>query len=770
MNTDKVQITSTSVKKPSLGSKVSKPDPNIVSGDLNTWMQKHSKEVKSYSSVKELENDNIALFNEYISHRADLYETLNFSNIAKIKKKASFFDDPFPFGEYLSSDWHRSDYDAFLEYQKARLQEWRDNNQDEDLPRDFDGNNGKSSVNPPDSGQNPAKQAKEKREASLPKKIQLEDKSLLEEESDTQVRAETQQVLKKTRGKKKIPRLPFPPLRLLVQAIKKREEEKRTLLDENDLTIQTLRHAEQVIREAEGEVRKFDDRKSLYVYRHVAIPDELLGELEVANQRVLDAQKIRSEAARAHFKVKFKLVDCLEREVFKAEVIKPIEHKKKKKPTKQLTEAKAVESLADLHRAQSQRDTVKEALISLVRKNIIESEPLQQFISKIAANDFDDMENILPKNLEAILEGVEKIKVKKLLRLLREKHGEVTESQERLSGIEPAKLVSCTRKCLNQVEQELNDTEERYAELQARQLSVRKSIQDKFETQISELSSRRALATGCYYKAVIENTQVEDKTFSSQRAVLSVLTQEIMQQERISDPKAAYELMLDSSYASVRKIGTLLPRQSLEDVPHEPFGTIIYAQQDRNEVVAPAPEESKGWQYRVPEELIAVLIFGMPSKHRLSCRIVANPDAIDVLDQLAKKYKFVYKLPLKDKYWNRADTITIYLEEKLVSVEKEDVAKSLQKFVPEGDDDALLGECILDSKKEPYKGVSSNEGPYLLDLVDLVKSAYAVDRTLGDVVSEYFNISESYGIVQCRVSPGTAEGVRRLLRIIGCKV
>jgi hypothetical protein len=219
-------------------------------------------------------------------------------------------------------------------------------------------------------------------------------------------------------------------------------------------------------------------------------------------------------------------------------------------------------------------------------------------------------------------------------------------------------------------------------------------------------------------------------------------------------------------YADIRRLGRPIPNASLQGIEHNPFTTALVSQEEGDGVVA-LPRENGPWQYRLPEEILAEVLSGKSmGQYRVSVRSVASPQAIEALDKLAKQYKFAYKVPVHEKHWQRTDPVTIYMKQPLTRMEQQAVASAMQPFIFEGDDEALMGEPILNSQKQPYAGVRTNKTPSLLEMANIVQEAYQIDPTLGKGVQAYFNIEAVWPEVLSQTSPGKVAAARQLLSIL----
>ncbi len=720
-------------------------DTAIVNGELEKWFSGQCKSVTECVSFDDYEKGDHHLFTQYMSLRASALEIVLYG---KPRKSTDFNFEDHAIFDYLNSPSYQKDLRDFEQFQAKRREDW--NASVEKPPEAIV--DPKSEVplksEPPLAEQNaPPSQAENNTPANRLENI-LRDAELSREPGSKQG----------SRKKANIPVLPFPPFKLLQDAYNKKQEEHDLILAAHNLAIDNLHQAEAEVVEAEKGVRIFDEKKEQYLYSGTRMPPELFDELKKANEAVVEAGKRRREAAQLFYDIRSKAFERLVDEQIKPEKICPRGLDLGKKKYSKMSPKEATSLQEKLDKALLDKYCEVKRLLGVIERNVTDFQSMEAVVAMIARNQFEGIEKLLPKKLEDFVGGeIGKIKISKLIDAIIKINNDVVELSSTFGKLSPEDQIKYSREHLDDLGVKI-EKKEGQLEVYKKQLHARKSVIMEMDAQISSLRVEEIYSEARIYRAIVENIDCEkqDKKTLTQRVKFLEKLDETMKKEGTSSPEAGCNAMLDLSYAKVRGIGKRVPSASISGVPHETFNVEIDASESRDGIVAQA---QGSWQYRVPEKLMGADF----SEHRYSCRLVANKDMIDTLDELAKKFNFQYKVPLKNKLWDRYDTVTIYCKEKLSTMDEQELAKVIQPFVFEGNDEDLLGRAVSDDGGKPYQGIRADESPKLLDIIDEIETAYKIDERFGNTVSEYFKIAGAQIGVTFRASPGMVTGFKRLL-------
>ncbi len=749
-------------------------DEDIKLGALEKWLSSRVKSLDSFNTSSELFEHDSNLFWEYTCERIEFHRlTHDYKPVDKreFHPEAVEFNVMLElFGEYDESPLARHDREAFDNFSKGRLKEWKELNGRNDSLSSSD-TDSKSNEHTKDEISE-ADVAREVRELYNPVQIQIEQQiSPVEVSSDEVISKSVEEVISekpvKKKGRSKVKQEPFPALIILKKAIDKKEQLRNETMQIHDIALGELAEAEIKKENAEKEVRKFDTEKESCVLNSRRIPEDLMGKIVEANDKVLDAERERVKIAKVYYEVHKIAIKLVELDQIKVLEVKP-KSTSSAKQKEVIDEVKLASIISEHDKAYAQREAIKECLISALAQNPIKYEAVEKAVQKIKNNDFTGLKKILPSELEMVFKKeLAMVDTGLVVDDLIKEHKTVVELSKEIKFATPLQIVNLRQQHLGGLRASKDKAKDKLQEYLRAESSPNKKTVARLQRKIDEARILEDLAVTQCYKTLIENTAQQTREYSEHRKKLAELVTGVMEKEKISSPEKALMIVIEQNYRIVRKIGEPIPQVSIQGVSHVPSETIVIAQQSSNGVDPEKAKEKDHWQYRIPRNYLEGVSFdGEESHDRLSCRLVANHETIQMLDTLSKKYKFVYKFPIKPDSWRRADTVTIYFMGKSEPKWTKDIAQKLQKFTFSGDDDALLGSPILNDNGEPLSGVRYSEGVFLMDLVKPVQMSYMIDPMLGNVVSNYYGIKEVNGKVKYSVSPGMEAAVQKLLKDI----
>lgn len=548
----------------------------------------------------------------------------------------------------------------------------------------------------------------------------------------------------------------FPPVIFL----RKIQDDKAKRISDHENALHQLQKADEIIAQAEKVVRSFDSKKEPYVMRFEAIPEELLTELNQANDAICEANNLRTQAAQAYHRRRGVVLQDIADSVSIRDSVRPLEKGERQRGSYSTTSDRAVmDKQAELDNAMLRRDMFTMQLMEIVEVSHIDHETTKTLLSKLYNRDFDNLEKILPVDLEdSDGKPVTKREIKARLKELRGVHEEIVRAEKDIS-VKPKTLVKLARDRALEASDKVAERKKQYKMDQGK---VRKNVFKQLLGEYGVAVSEYNYATSRYYRTLIENTSVDSAKFTLQREALEDLVSEL-QKDLETNKLDVLKSLLGVSYRDVRMIGQCNPTKSLTGKVHDPMLAIAKGRSSTGLINADT-SDSESWYYRTPKSPKDIDFTS--SDERFSLRVIADPELIDVLDEMSIKFNFSYKIPTSRDYWDRVDPVTLYCKIDLNEEQTREIAEAIQPFVFEGSDVALLGSEILDSNGVPYKGIRKDKSVELWDIASLVERAYLIDGGLGDAVSKKFDVIDDCESISCHTSPGVVESVRRLLQCL----
>jgi hypothetical protein len=740
---------------------------DIQRGELNTWIKKRAQPISSFQTQEELFQADRKLFEEYTNLRNQyFFQATNRRPQPTHDRRKKFAPEATRFFDYLSqaSIYYTSKH---FDLDQKKFNSYSDSRFDEFQKLSSKKQENTTSTQTNETNNSPIQnQAAKQNPGALNALDQINQQTTVQETTITnngaQVTQNSQGQAKDTSvpitsnddKKDKIQKIIFPPIMIVKQA--KLAKLKR----DHSLNLKALREREKEIYQQEKQVRSFDSEKAPYIYSHQTLPKELQTRLDQAHEQLKSLEQQRTTAAQQYHKTATELTSMIINSCPSPNPVKLFDHQKRDGTTNyQEFQTK----LSALGEASANEESYLSSIESALSHDAREVTELEDIIKALEQREYSKLKKLCNKAVLKDLNG-DDININLIIKKL----------------IKTADTVNELRAWLNNLDldQTIIFAQKRFEELHPKDpynLSI--SLDEVIDLNNAGFELMKAKLRKAYTAKkdpeLIEKYQARIEKFK--------------EMGKISAKEITMEIR--RKYHNIRTGGVELPTKSVTGKLHNYDETITAAEKDFQDIHAyqTSNENQDGsvkkyWHYREVNGMDILRSIGAVENYaRISARIIADPELIQKLDELAMKYSFTYKIPSTSQGWARADTLTIYLHTQIniSSLSKKasnnrigvsgfrEICDAVKDYASEGDDKKLLGQAVLDNNNKDYYGIRLEMNPTINEASDLIARAYFMDSELGKIIQK--ELSLEIGNTSCgfSTSPGHILATRMFLDEIG---